>query len=94
MAAVSSEDFPALRLLQPRAALGVLEVTRGRTACSLKDLSPLDFSNSAIKGETGLRSSIASTGVFELMLTDSGWSGWMAVTTAVSATVPRFCGDG
>jgi len=61
---------------------------------SLKDLSPLDFSNSTMKGEMGFRSLIAGAGVFELMLTDFGWSGWTIVTTEVYAAVSRFCGDG
>jgi len=72
---LSSEDFPVLRLLQPRAALRVLEVTRGRMVRSLKDLSPFDFSNSRIKGEMGFRSLIAGAGVLELTLTDFGRSG-------------------
>ena len=91
---LSSEDFPVLRLLQPRAALRVLEVTRGRMVRSLKDLSPLDFSNSTMKGEIGFRSLIAGAGVFELTLMDFGWSGWTIVTTVVSAAVSCFRGDG
>jgi len=91
---LSSEDFPGLRLLQPRAALRVLEVTRGRMVRSLKDLSPLDLSNSTMKGEMGFRSLIAGAGVFELTLTDFSWRGWTIVTAVVSATVSRFCGDG
>ena len=87
---LSSEDFPGLRLLQPRAALRVLEVTRGRIVRSLKDLSPLDFSNSIMKGEMGFRSLIVGAGVFELTLTDFSWSGLTIVTTAVSC----FRGDG
>ena len=90
---LSSEDFPGLRLLQPRAALRVLEVTRGRMVRSLKDLSPLDFSNSTMKGEMGFRFFIAGAGVFELTLTGFGWSGCTMVTAVVSAAVSRFCGD-
>jgi hypothetical protein len=91
---LSSEDFPVLRLLQPRAALRVLEVTRGRMVRSLKDLSPLDFSNSTMKGEMGFRSLIAGAGVLALTLTDFGWSGWPIVATVTSATIPSCsCGD-
>ena len=91
---LSSEDFPALRLLQPRAALRVLEVTRGRTVRPLKDFSPLDFSNSTMKGEMGFRPSIAGAGVFELTLTGFGWSGRVFVATVMSAKVTScFCGE-
>ena len=87
---LSSEDFPPLRLLQPRAALRVLEVTRGRMVRSLKDLSPLHFSNSTTKGEMGFKFLIAGAGVFEFTLTDFGWRGFEIVATVSS----RFFGDG
>ena len=92
---LSSEDFPVLRLLQPRAALRVLEVTRGRTVRSLKDFSPLDLSNSTMKGEMGFRPLIAGAGVFELTFTDFGWRGLTIVATMTSVKVSfRVCGDG
>lgn len=90
---LSSDDFPGLRLLQPRAALRVLEVTRGRAARPLKDLSPLHLSNSTTKGETGFMFLIAGAGVLELV--DFCWSGRVALATVMFAVVSfRFCGDG
>lgn len=86
---LSSEDFPALRLLQPRAALRVLEATRGRIVRSLKDLSPLHFSKSTAKGEMGLKFFMAGTGAFGLV--DFGWSGWVVMQAMGSSA---FCGDG
>ena len=83
-----------LDLLQPRAALLVLEVTRRRMVRLLKDLSPLDFSDSTMKGEMGFRSLIAGTGAPELWPMDPGWSGWTVVTMVVSTTVSHFCEDG
>jgi len=86
---LSSEDFPTFRLLQPRAAL------RGRVVRSLKGFSPLDFSNSALKGKMGFRSLVAGAGAFELTLTAFGWRGWGIVETTMSATVVScFCVDG
>jgi len=91
---LSPEDFPALRLLQPRAALRVLEVTRGRMVRSLKDLSPLDFSNSTTNGEMGFRPLIAGAGVLPLTFTNFCRSGWAIVATVTSAMIPSCsCGD-
>lgn len=92
---LSSEDFPVARLLQPRAALRVLEGTRGRMVRSLKDLSPLHLSKSTAKGEIGFRFLMAGAGVFELTLVDFCLSGWAIVATVTSAAVSfNFCGDG
>ena len=84
MFSLSSEDFPAFRLFQPRAAL------RGPVVRSLKD-----FSNSTLEGGTVFRSLVTSAGVFELTLTDFGWRGWRIVETTMSVTVVScFCEGG